>query len=189
MNTERVKTQREIAMYQQRVENTPKREQELLLLTRDYNSTRELYASLLKRQEEANLAGSMERGQKGEQFRILDPATYPAQPFGPQRFRLLVVGLLLSIGAAAGGVILWEKFIDTSFHSAEDLAAASKTAVLVTIPRIITADDQARWRRQQYLCAVALVVFLLMVAGAVQRLAAKNEHLVMKFAKPAVGLP
>ncbi|MBI3302442.1 MAG: hypothetical protein HYZ72_10265, partial [Deltaproteobacteria bacterium] len=188
LTAERAKVQRDIAAYQQRVENTPKREQELLLLTRDYNSTRELYASLLKRQEEANLAGSMERHQKGEQFRILDPASPPEQPVGPQRFRLFVVGLLLSLGAAAGAVVLWEKVLDTSFHRVEDLEAYTKAAVLVTIPRIVTGDDRARRRRRQYLGAAAVAVTLLVLAGAVQRIAWNNEQLVMQFAKLASGL-
>ncbi len=38
-------------------------------LSRDYESTRELYLSLSKRYEEAQLAESMEQRQKGEQFR------------------------------------------------------------------------------------------------------------------------
>src|SRR5439155_1149052 len=63
-----------IAIYQARIENVPRREQEFKELSRDYESTRELYQSLLKRYEEAQLAESMEQRQKGEQFRVLDPA-------------------------------------------------------------------------------------------------------------------
>src|SRR5205807_7422945 len=57
---------RSIAAYQGRVENVPRREQEFRELSRDYDSTRELYQSLLKRYEEAQLAESMEQRQKGE---------------------------------------------------------------------------------------------------------------------------
>src|SRR3970282_243645 len=63
-----------IATYQAKLENVPRREQEFRELSRDYESTRELYQSLLKRFEEAQLAESMEQRQKGEQFRLLDPA-------------------------------------------------------------------------------------------------------------------
>src|SRR5262245_48433398 len=50
-----------IAAYQARVENVPRREQEFKELARDYDSTRELYNSLLKRYDEAQLAQSMEQ--------------------------------------------------------------------------------------------------------------------------------
>jgi hypothetical protein len=131
----------------------------------------------------------MERHQKGEQFRILDPATYPEEPMGPQRLKLLVVGLLLSLGVAAGGVILWEKFLDTSFHSVEELEMVTSTAVLASIPKIVTAQGRRDRRRQQWLRVAAFAVSLLLVAAVVRQVAVKNEQLVMKLTKPAGTLP
>ncbi len=190
LSTERTKLLRDIAEYQARIENTPKREQELLLLTRDYNSTQELYASLLKRQEEANLAGNMEQRQKGEQLRILDPATYPEKPSGPARLLLLVVALLGSLGAAAAGVVLWEKVIDQSFHYPEDLEAFTKAPVLATIPDIVTEDDRAQRRRLYYVGAMAFAASLLVLVGASYKLAANNEHVVIKLgARANPGAP
>src|SRR2546426_3764804 len=69
-----------IAAYQARVENVPRREQEFKELSRDYEGTRELYQSLSKRFEEAQLAESMEQRQKGEQIRVLDPAVPKPEP-------------------------------------------------------------------------------------------------------------
>src|SRR5206468_7889994 len=80
-----------IAVYQARVENVPRREQEFKELSRDYDGTRELYQSLSKRYEEAQLAESMEQRQKGEQFRVLDPAVPKPEPAAPNRVRLLVM--------------------------------------------------------------------------------------------------
>src|SRR5205823_7811102 len=104
-----------IAIYQARIENVPRREQEFKELSRDYESTRELYQSLLKRYEEAQLAESMEQRQKGEQFRVLDPAVPPKEPVA-RRARLMSIALVLSLGLAAGAVMLAEQ-LDTSFHS------------------------------------------------------------------------
>jgi polysaccharide chain length determinant protein (PEP-CTERM system associated) len=98
-----------IATYQVRVENTPRREQELQDIARDYGSTKELYQSLLKRYEEAQLSESMEQRQKGEQFRILDPALPPREPDAPKRSRLVLVGIALSLGLAIGAALLAEK--------------------------------------------------------------------------------
>src|SRR5947209_14135761 len=80
LKAEEGRLQAAIAAYRGRVENVPRREQEFMELSRDYASTRELYGSLLKRYEEAQLAETMEQRQKGEQFRVLDPAVPNTQP-------------------------------------------------------------------------------------------------------------
>src|SRR5213593_735438 len=108
-----------IAAYQARVDNVPRREQEFKEFSRDYESTRELYQSLLKRYGEAQIAESMEQRQKGEQFRVLDPAVPPREPVA-RRARLLLMGLMASLGLAAGAVVLAEQ-VDTSFHSVDEL--------------------------------------------------------------------
>src|SRR5207245_5441316 len=133
------------ALYQGRVENVPRREQEFKELSRDYESTRELYQSLSKRYEEAQLAESMEQRQKGEQFRVLDPAVPKPEPAAPNRFRLLVIALMGSLALAAGAVVLAEQ-VDTSFHAIDDLRAFSAVPVLVSIPRIEIGRASCRER-------------------------------------------
>ncbi len=54
---------KQIKQYQAKVEGTPKREQELLNLNRDYESLKAIYHSLLNRKLEAELAISMEAKQ------------------------------------------------------------------------------------------------------------------------------
>src|SRR5262249_11117482 len=130
-----------IAGYQQRVEKTPQREQEYTEISRDYDTTRELYQSLLKRHEEAQIAESMEQRQKGEQFRILDPAIAPRQPVA-NSFRLTFMALVLSLGLGIGAVVLAEH-VDTSFHSVDDLRNFSRVPVLVSIPKLVAPIDVA----------------------------------------------
>ena len=57
--------QKEMKIYQQRVEDTPKRELELQSLKRDYGNIQEVYNSLLDRKLEAELSVNMEKKQKG----------------------------------------------------------------------------------------------------------------------------
>src|SRR5205807_3322162 len=135
-----------IATYRARVDNVPRREQEFRELSRDYETTRELYQSLLKRSEEAQISESMEQRQKGEQFRVLDPALPTLTPAAPNRVRLLVMALVGSLGLAVGAVMLAEK-LDNSFHTVDDLRAFSGAVpVLVSIPRITTRRDLRRRR-------------------------------------------
>jgi polysaccharide chain length determinant protein (PEP-CTERM system associated) len=166
-----------ISSYQARVENTPRREQELQDISRDYDSTKGLYESLLKRFEEAQIAESMEQRQKGEQFRILDPALPPREPDAPKRSRLVLVGLALSLGLAAGAVLISEK-VDTTFHSIDDLRAFSRVPVLVSIPRIISGGDRRRQRRRVALGAAGAAVLIILVVAATYLIAQGTDQLV-----------
>ena len=55
-------------------------EQELQKLQRDYASMQGNYQSLLEKQLSAKLAENLEARQKGEQFRVIDPANLPVSP-------------------------------------------------------------------------------------------------------------
>jgi uncharacterized protein involved in exopolysaccharide biosynthesis len=81
-----LKTQ--IGLYQRRIEDTPKREQELVLLSRDYEMLKTNYQSLLDKNLQAQMAENLERKQKGEQFKILDPAVVPEKPIKPDRNKI-----------------------------------------------------------------------------------------------------
>jgi len=166
-----------IASYEQRVENVPRREEELATLSRDSATTKDRYDSLLKRYEEAQLASSLEQGQKVEQFRILDAAIPPREPTAPSRTRLFAIGFCLAIGLAIGSVLLVEK-LDTAFHNIDDLRAFVAVPTLFSIPRILTtAEARRRWRRAA-LTAVSVVIGLALVITGSRYLASDNEQLV-----------
>lgn len=152
-----------IAQYQRRVDNTPRREQELQGLLRDYETTQELYRSLLRQQGEAKLAASLEQHQQSEKFSLLEPATPPAVPASPQRMQLILGGLILSLLAAVGMVFFVDKR-DGSFHVVEDLQAFASVPVLVSLPCIETARDRRRKWGRFSLATVGTLVFLGLVA-------------------------
>jgi polysaccharide chain length determinant protein (PEP-CTERM system associated) len=154
-----------IASYQQRVENTPRREQELSMLLRDYQTTKNLYELLLKRQEEAKLAENLEQRQQGEQFRLLEPATPSAQPWAPQRPKLLLIGLIVALGLAVGAVFVAEQ-LDSSFHTVDALRAYSQFPALVSVPYIVTVADIRRKRWTFGLATASTAVGLVLIVGA-----------------------
>ena len=165
-----------IAAHEQRVERTPQREHEFKQLARDYETTREIYQSLLKRHEEAQIAESMEHHQKGEQFRLLDPAVPPRSPVA-KRLRLVAMAVVLSLGLGGLAVVLAEQ-IDTSFHSADDLRTFAPVALLVSIPWIATSIETRR-RRARFRAAVVLSgIGLAALVGASYVIAHGNEQLV-----------
>ena len=182
LKTEEGRIREGIATYQARVENVPKREQEFTELARDYDSTRDLYRSLLKRYEEAQLAESMEQRQKGEQFRILDQAVANSQPAAPNRPRLLIIILASAIGLALAAAVLAEH-LDTSFHDVDQLRGFSNVPVLVSIPRIVTPTDVRRGWWRMRLAATAALVGLLMIVSLAYVAAKGNEGLVLLLAR------
>ena len=146
-------------------------------LSRDYVTTKELHATLTRRYEEASLAERMEQRQKGEQFRVLDPAVPSSEPAAPQRGKLFAMVLALSLGLAGGLVLLTEQ-LDTSFHAVDELRAFTPAPVLVSIPRLVTERDRRRRRRRLQVATVGAVLGALVLAVAAHYVARDNDQLV-----------
>ena len=122
------------AQYQARIENTPIRELSLSAMTREFTNLNESYQVLLKKSAEAQQAENLERRQKGEQFRIVDPARVAERPFKPDIAKVLLIGLVIGIGSGLGLTFLREQ-MDRSFRDAEDLEVTLGLRVLANIPR------------------------------------------------------
>lgn len=181
------KVQEELALYKRRIENTPKREQEMAEMTRDYTAAKDSYANLLKRLEEAKLAGSLEQRQKAERFRLLESAVYPQQPAGPKRLQLVLLGCVFSIGAAIALMVLWEA-ADSSLHRVEDLQAMTPLPILGTIPKIVTQFDLRQERRGHVYRIAALTTVLLLGVGASYFITTGNEQLTRVIVRPTSGV-
>jgi len=132
----------QIALYQRRIEDTPRGEQELTLLTRDYDLTKTNYQSLLDKKIQARMAENLERNQQGEQFKILDPARIPEKPVRPDRNNILLIGLLLgfTLGAGLAG---FRESLDESFHTVADVENYLDLPVVATIPNLKEEEKEA----------------------------------------------
>jgi succinoglycan biosynthesis transport protein ExoP len=146
---------------------TPRVAEQLVALEREYQHLFGSYQEFSSKRLEAGVAANMERRQKGEQFRILESAFPPTEPFSPNRLVIALVGLLLGIALGAGAAVLLEA-ADSSFHGARQLQAALRLPVLVSIPGIVLESDRAAMRRRRVRNALAAVaVICLVLAGAV----------------------
>jgi polysaccharide chain length determinant protein (PEP-CTERM system associated) len=122
-------------LYQRRIEDTPKREQELTLLSRDYELLKTNYQSLLDKNLQAQMAENLERKQKGEQFKILDPAVLPEKPIKPDRNKILLIGGLL--GLVLGMGLTWfRESLEQSFLTVSEVEEYLGIPVLATIPNL-----------------------------------------------------
>ena len=133
----------EVRQYEGRVEKAPAREQELMILVRDYNNLKENYRTLLDKKLNARLAENLERRQKGEQFRILDPANVPNRPEKPNKLQIMLIGLALGCGLGVGGAVALESFRQV-FRRSDDVENFLQLRVLASIPNFkqLVAESQ-----------------------------------------------
>jgi uncharacterized protein involved in exopolysaccharide biosynthesis len=135
LREEEKELKQQLAFYQRRIEDTPRREQELILLTRDYDLLKTNYQSLLEKKMQAEMAENLERKQQGEQFKILDPARLPEKPIKPDRNKILLVGAVL--GLAVGLGLTWfRESMDQSFHTVSEVENYLELPVIATIPNL-----------------------------------------------------
>ena len=127
---------------QGRVDRTAVREQELLSLDRDYSNMQGNYQDLLGKRLNARISENLEKRQKGERFRILDPANLPTTPEGPNRLMIVVMGLLAGCAVGYGAAFGIEQWNPT-FRRSEEAEVSLGFPILATIPSFQIAYGKA----------------------------------------------
>jgi succinoglycan biosynthesis transport protein ExoP len=182
LKTEEATLRLSIGNLEKRLESVPAREQEFGRITRDYQGSKDLYDSLLKRYEEAQVGESLEADRQGEHFRILEPALPPPSPDAPNRLRLLLVGLLVAIAAGVGAALAAEQ-LDPTFHSGDAIREFTSVPVLATIPYI--ASGTTRQALRFVLITAFVIALIALVAVASADVARGNEQIVSMLARGA----
>jgi polysaccharide chain length determinant protein (PEP-CTERM system associated) len=139
LNREKEILRRNILSIQTHVNQAPRRDQEMLTITRDYNNLKEQYNELQRRKTEAKISQDLELRTKGDQFQILDPANLPKKPFKPNIIQILGVAFLLAGFLGFGGAIGLEK-MDLSLRGVTDFKHFFDIPILASIPILETME-------------------------------------------------
>jgi uncharacterized protein involved in exopolysaccharide biosynthesis len=146
---------------QRKVERLPQREQELVSLTRDYDNIKKSYDDLLSKKLRANISESLEEGQKGERFKVVEPADLPMRPSKPNRLKLIGLALLASLVIGVGGSFGLE-VLDPTLRGSREFKRFFDIPILACLP--VIQDD--RLKRRIFVRRAAVVGGLVSLTGA-----------------------
>jgi polysaccharide chain length determinant protein (PEP-CTERM system associated) len=133
LEAKRADLEHRIAALRVRVEETPRTEQEMATLTRDYQKLNENYVALLSKQLEAQMAGRLEQRWKGDRFRSLDPASLPEKPYFPKPLPILAMGAAFGLFLGLGASLVAE-FLDPTVKDIEGLRTLESLPIVGCIP-------------------------------------------------------
>ncbi len=153
--------------YQDRLNTGPTVEEQLADLTRGYDQSKANYDDLLKKQNESEMATSMEHMQQGERFSILDPPSLPLKPDFPNRLKFCGIGL--GLGLVLGFVVAGGfEFMDDRLHSEREIKLLLPMAILSEIPEIVNPLDERSSKKRMVLgwTMAALAVATILAGSA-----------------------
>lgn len=130
-----------IREFEHRVEQTPSREQDVMILMRDYANRQKNYQALLDKRLNAHVAENLEKRQQGEQFRVLDPANLPQTLDKPNRLLIMMLGLLGGCGLGVGLAIGLDQ-VNPTFKRREEVERLPGIRVLAAIPNFHSKQHQ-----------------------------------------------
>ena len=138
-DVERLKA--DIAEYEQRIENTPRRAAELDHLEAQYKNVTESIRTLQLKQVDAEIGRQIETTSKGERFRVVESAEIPTSPISPNRPVWFVAGTLLGMMLGLALLVVRE-MSDQTFHSVNDLQDVLGLPVLAAVPDLDPAPPR-----------------------------------------------
>ena len=155
-----------INQYQAELSAEPAVEQQLADLKRGYDQANSNFNDLLQKENDSQMATSMEQMQEGERFTMIDPPSLPLKPDFPNRLKMCQAGLGAGLALGALAVVLLE-FFDDRLRSDAAIVKLLPIAIISEIPLILSSTDEKRKKQRIVLgWAVAALVVLTILAGS-----------------------
>lgn len=158
--SKREELEAEIVDLEQRIVLTPQIESELTSLQRQYEHVREQFDAISRKRNEAQLSENLEESQKAERFILLEPPRVPEVPTSPNREKLRLVAVVLSLGMAS--VLAFSRdILSGAVFSVKQVRATFTDQLIVPLASIKTEADEAVMRRQIWIALMAMPLLAL----------------------------
>jgi len=145
----------EIASLKTRLQRKKQRREELLAkvdeitqveaklqdLTRNYESIKQRYETLLERLQTARMTSEADRSAGQMNVRLVDPPRTPSEPDGPPRALLLLAAAPLSLGMGTAFAFLLH-LVRPVFQNREDLSEVTGRPVIGSVSLVLTQRQQ-----------------------------------------------
>jgi uncharacterized protein involved in exopolysaccharide biosynthesis len=114
----------------------------------------------------AQLGEALEKNQQSEKLEVIEQPTVPQEPIKPNRPKIIGMSLLLAL-AAGGGLTFLLELLDSTIRRSSDIYSLIDSQLVVSVPYIITKDEQLRSKRRLrllvFVAVPAILVFLVLV--------------------------
>lgn len=155
-----------LSQLQNEIMRSPQVEHGLSTLLRDYETAKKKYEEVSSKRGNARIAENLEQENKAERFSLLEPPLLPEKPIKPDRKKIIVMGVFISLGVALGLVMLMET-INQRVRGADALTALIGKRPLVIVPYITIQSELSRKKYLNIYIAVGLLLLGLIVVVAV----------------------
>jgi polysaccharide biosynthesis transport protein len=154
-----------ISQYQSRLNVTPIREQQLAGILRDYELSKQEYLDLLGKEQQSQLAMSLEKRQGGQQFRLAESASLPTLPSTPKRLKI-------TLGGAGGGILfglglaVLAEIKNPKLYDEKEVKLRFSMPLVVGLPLLLSpAENRLRTCMRVFECSVGCVITIAVLAA------------------------
>jgi polysaccharide biosynthesis transport protein len=154
------RTRQQIDALERNLKKTPEVERQYSDLMRDYTMAQEQLRSIEASLAQAALGQQLETEQRGDKLTQIRAASYPDQPYSPNRLGLLLIGFVLGGGLGIGLAAIRDSS-DPTIRSVRDLAEITDIKPLAAVPLMLNRADR---RKRLMAWAGALVVAVIAVS-------------------------
>lgn len=148
---------------EQRIFLVPEVEAQLKALTRDYEVIKSNYETLLGRRESARISADREQEGNRVNFRIIEAASIPLRPDGPNRGLFMILVTIVSVGAGCG--MAWLMAVTRVTYGSVDHLRRDFNIPVIGALSVVGGDIDDKRRRHDNVrlmaaCGVVLAVFV-----------------------------
>lgn len=139
--------EKQIGVYQSRLNAAPDREQKASAVNRDYDQSRTYYESLLNKKLQSEMATELEGRTQGGQFRVIDPANLPTKAYWPNKIVFSTAGL--AAGLAIGLIVaLLLSSLSPRIYEITELSEYVVGGYILPLPSMSTPRELATKHRR-----------------------------------------